>query len=86
MMSGVSHAQRPPRQRLRSNGLLLRDFWLVGHPEASMPPEAGTPDSTFFDVCRAFSPTDLVGRSSQLGFPARLGVRDNLDRGAVALI
>jgi hypothetical protein len=50
-----------------TNALLLRDFWFVAHPEASMPPVAGTPGSTFFDVCRAFFPTDLVGCSNPLG-------------------
>ena len=50
-----------------ANAFLLRDFWFVAHPEASMPPVAGTPGSTFFDVCRAFFPTDLVGCSKPLG-------------------
>ena len=49
------------------NAVLLPDFWFVAHPEASMPPVAGTPGSTFFDVCRAFFPTDLVGCSNPLG-------------------
>ena len=49
------------------NAVLLRDFCFVAHPEASMPPVAGTPGSTFFDVCRAFFPTDLVGCSNPLG-------------------
>jgi len=36
MMPGVSHAQRPPRQRLRSNGHGFRNVWLVGSREVSI--------------------------------------------------
>jgi len=44
-----------------------------------MPPAAGTPGRTFFDVWRAFFPTDLVG------VPARFGMRDDWAR-AIILI
>ena len=55
------------------NAFLLRDFWFVGHPEASMPPVAGTPGSTFFRCL----PGILSNRPG--GFvPTRLGMRDNV--------
>ena len=63
---------------ISTNALLLRDLWFVAHPEASVPPVAGTPGSTFFDVCRAFFPLDLVGCSNPLGHARCLGMRDNV--------
>ena len=38
----------------------LSSVRVVGQPEASMPPVAGTRGSTFFFVCRAFFLTDLT--------------------------
>jgi hypothetical protein len=55
----VIHTLRKETVTLVSgNAVLLRDFWFVAHPEASMLPVAGTPGSTFFDVAgHSFQPT-----------------------------